>query len=177
MSKKQNPGRRPSSAPVPTPAANTRTLSGMVRELREARELSQRALSRLAGIDQSLVSKVESGGHTSRGRLRAETLSAILLAMGLREGDADYSRAFALWTAEHHERAGRAAPMNGEMVEARFEAATSSRDAEHERMRRACDEALDALPPEMWPDMLSALKNHRALRLWLESANALTNRP
>lgn len=177
MSKKPNPARRAKSAPASVPASNTRTLAGMIADMRRARNLSQRELGRLAGIDQSLVNKVESGGNTARGRVRAETLAAILRGLGLVESDADYARAFALWTAEHHERAGRVTPINEGMVEARFEAVTASRDAEHERLRRACDEALDALPPEMWPEMLGALKNHRALRLWLESASALTKRP
>lgn len=174
MNQKPKPTRRAKPSPSTAPASNTRTLSGMIAEMRQTRKLSQRELGRLAGIDQSLVNKVEGGGNTTRGRVRAETLAAILRGLGLREGDADYARAFALWTAEHHERAGRAGVMNGEMIEARFDAATASRDAEHERLRRACEEALDALPPEMWPDMLGVLRNHRALRLWLESANALT---
>lgn len=55
--------------------------------------------------------------------------------------------------------------------------ADANADADRERIQRACEEAIDHIPRELWPEMVDALKQHRALTLWLQGASALTKRP
>ena len=153
-----------------------RTLAEFIKARRADKKLSMRDLAKLAGINQTVIYKLEAGGTQPRGRVRAESLDAALRGLGIREGTDDYAHAYALWASEQHGRSARAKPLPTKRVAAGFASNEAKTDAERERIRKACDEAIDHIPRDLWPDMLTALRQHRALKLWIESASALTKR-
>lgn len=151
-----------------------RTLAAFINARRTGKKLSMRDLAKIADCSQGTIQKLELGGDSPRGRVRLESLDAVLRALGIREGSDDYAHALAMWTSEQHGRADRARSLPPRRVAPGIAEQISAQDAERERLSKACEEALDSIPRELWPEMLTALRQHRALRLWLESANALT---
>ena len=71
------------------------SIHDFLRELREMRGLSVRALAGEAGLGHSVINKAETPGVMVRGK----TLAAILRGLGFREGQSEFARALSLWTA------------------------------------------------------------------------------
>lgn len=74
-----------------------KTLGKFIEKAREREKVSQNELAKKAGVDRSILSRLERGTT----RIRAKTLQKVLTALGINAGTPDFVEAFALMAADN----------------------------------------------------------------------------
>jgi hypothetical protein len=140
------------------------TLARFFLRLRNDARMSQRDVGRASRprLDATAVWKIENGRP-----VRAATLAQALRAVGLKEADADYVQAFALWSTEQAGTLPLATVDRGiDRVR------TANGRAFNDALNRAAA-ALQAMPETDWPIALAALEQPAALKLLFQAASAM----
>ncbi len=139
-----------------------RTLADMIRTRRAELELSMRELAAKAGIDATLVFKLEHGAN-ARGRVKMPNLLAVLSALGIKAGSPEHAEAIALWTQEHTPLA-----THQEVAPALTSASRAS-----DRNERSLIAAVLSVPREDWQIAEHALRNWPSTAALLRAAALL----
>ena len=95
--------------------------------------------------------------------VRADTLGAILRALGYTERDQQYLDAFALWSTEQ----SGTLPLSA--VQGSIARVQKKQAREIDRVIAQITAALKAMPEEDWPYIVEAAQHPQALKLWLLS--------
>jgi transcriptional regulator with XRE-family HTH domain len=138
------------------------TLTRYLLQLFAEKKVNAAEVARRTGLNPATFTHIKRGNRPT-----AENLVKILSALGYAQRDHQYLEAMSLWMASN------ASKLDTSKLALRLSSAESSRDKTAAKLLEQIAKLIEGLHAEDRANLLDAVRNPEAIRLWLESARAL----
>lgn len=138
------------------------TLTRYLSQLMKEKGMRAAHVAKEAKLSPATLSLIK-GGH----RPNAETLTKILAALGYTQRDHQYLEAMSLWTVDNNSQ------IDTSKLALRISSAENTRDKSATKLIEQIVKVVQQMGAEDRANLLEAVRNPDAIRLWLESVAAM----